>query len=87
MNLFFVWEYEQDALTVVDGADAGTLGANCIFEDQAGSQIAETLSHEIGHFLKCGDHYVAARSYELMYGITDTRGAHIGKVHANIMNR
>jgi hypothetical protein len=86
MNFFFVWEYEQSALTVIDGTDAGTLGGNCVFEDQAGSQIAETLCHEIGHFLNCDDHYVAANKHELMYGITDARGAHIGKEHANIMN-
>jgi len=86
MNFFMVWEYEQSALTVIDGTDAGTLGGNCIFEDHAGSQIVESMAHEVGHFLKCKDQYIAARSYELMYGITDTRGAHIGKQHANIMN-
>lgn len=85
MNFFLVWEYEQD-LTAGDGADAGALGADCIFEDAAGTQISETMAHETGHFLGVGDHYVAARSRELMYGITDTRGVHLPKAHVNTMN-
>ncbi len=86
MNFFLVWNYEQGALNVVDGTDAGTLGGNCIFEDGAGNQIGETMAHELGHFLGCDDHYNSAKIYELMYGITDARGRHIGKEHANIVN-
>lgn len=86
MNFFLVWEYEQDATPNVDNTDAGTLGGNCIYEDKAGAYPAETMSHEIGHFLGCDDHYDVSKKYELMYGITDARGAHIGKEHANIMN-
>ena len=86
MNLFFVWEYEQDGTPHADQTDAGTLTNNCIFEDNAGAQVPETLAHEIGHYLGCGDHYLAARKRELMYGITDTRGIHIPKQDANIMN-
>jgi hypothetical protein len=86
MNFFFVWEYEQDGTPHADSTDAGTLTNNCIFEDNAGRQVAETMAHEIGHFLGCGDHYIVARKRELMYGITDTRGIHIPKEDADIMN-
>jgi hypothetical protein len=86
MNFFFVWEYEQGADPTVDGADAGTLGANCIFEDHAGSQVAESMAHEIGHFLGRPDHYVSARKREVMYGITDQRGWHLPKEDVNVMN-
>lgn len=86
MNIFFVWEYEQDNTPFTDDTDAGTLSNNCLFEDHAGYQTAETLSHEIGHYLGCADHYVVARKRELMYGITDQRGIHIPKADANTMN-
>jgi hypothetical protein len=86
MNIFFVWEYEQDNSPFSDNTDAGTLSNNCIFEDNAGRQIAETLAHEIGHYLGCDDHYIAGRKRELMYGITDVRGIHIPKQDANTMN-
>ena len=86
MNIFFVWEYEQDATPLVDNTDAGTSAANCIFEDNAGVQLGESVAHEIGHFLGCGDHYILARKRELMYGYTDTRGIHIPKQDVNIMN-
>jgi hypothetical protein len=86
MNIFLVWEYEQDNTPFTDQTDAGTLSNNCIFEDRAGAQLAETFSHEIGHYLGCSDHYVAARKRELMYGITDARGVHIPKADADIMN-
>ena len=86
MNFFFVWEYEQDGTPHADSADAGTLTNNCIFEDNAGSQVAETLAHEIGHYLGCDDQYIVARKRELMYGITDTRGIHLPKQDVNVMN-
>jgi hypothetical protein len=86
MNIFFVWEYEQDNSPFTDQTDAGTLSDNCIYEDRAGRQTAETLAHEIGHYLGCNDHYIAARRRELMYGITDARGIHIPKQDANTMN-
>lgn len=85
-NIFFVWEYEQDITPRTDHTDAGTLGANCIFEDDAGRQVGETLAHETGHFLGCDDTYTSGTVKNLMYGITDTRGRHITKAHANIMN-
>lgn len=86
MNFFLVWEYEQDATPNVDDTDAGTLGGNCLFEDNAGSQVPTTMAHEIGHFLGRPDHYILARKRELMYGITDQRGVHLPKGDVNSMN-
>ncbi len=85
LNFFMVWEYEQDA-TAGDGADAGTLGPNCIFEDGAGTDIGITMSHEMGHFLGVSDHYNAARTQDLMYGITDARGINLRASDVNTMN-
>lgn len=85
-NIFFVWEYEQDATPLKDHTDAGTLGGNCIFEDRAGSEVAETLAHEAGHFLGCDDTYADTDKHLLMYGITDVRGKTLLKSHINTMN-
>jgi hypothetical protein len=85
-NIFFVWEYEQDDTPDVDNTDAGTLGGNCIFEDNAGSRVGETLAHEAGHFLGAPDTNLATEKNFLMYGITDQRGQKIPKVHAVLMN-
>lgn len=86
MNYFLVWEYEQDATPTIDDTDAGTLGGNCIFEDNAGIHVGVTMAHELGHFLGRPDHYVVARRLELMYGITDQRGVHLTKDDVNGMN-
>ena len=85
LNYFLVWEYEQDT-TPGDGADAGTLKGNCIFEDNAGTAVAVSMAHEMGHFLGRADHYVAARRLALMYGYTDQRGIHLPKADINAMN-
>ncbi|MBI3680100.1 MAG: hypothetical protein HY235_06855 [Acidobacteria bacterium] len=87
LNVFFVWEYEQDLTPATDDTNAGTMGGNCIFEDDIGAGIPmwRTLSHEIGHHLGVDDHYDAAKKYELMYGRSD-RGIHVPKGHADIMN-
>ena len=85
-NFFFVWEYEQDNSPATDNTDAGALGGTCIFEDAAGTEVAETMSHELGHYLGVGDYYTAATRNWLMYGYTDARGQHIPKDHANKMN-
>ena len=55
LNFFFVWEYEQDDSPGVDDANAGTLGGNCIYEDDIGAGIPlwRTMSHEIGHPSRC----------------------------------
>ena len=86
MNYFLVWEYEQDATPAIDNTDAGTLGRNCIFEDNAGTQIGVTMAHEMGHHLGRPDIYNAAQKHFLMYGITDQRGFHLSKADVNIMN-
>lgn len=51
-NVFFVWEYEQDATPGTDNANAGTIAAekNCIIEDHTGHS-ARTLAHETVHLL------------------------------------
>lgn len=85
-NVFFVWEYEQDINPNHDRTDAGTLSKNCIFEDHAGTNVGDTLTHELGHTLGCGDLYGATDRPLLMYGITDQRGQLVLKTHANIMN-
>jgi hypothetical protein len=85
-NVFFVWEYEQDITPNKDHTDAGTMGANCIFEDKAGKDVGETLAHETGHFLGAPDTYAAANKNLLMYGITDVRGQRITKGDANLFN-
>lgn len=85
-NVFFVWEYEQDATPFQDHTDAGNLAGNCLFEDQAGVEVGETLAHELGHYLGVADFYGNAQQDWLMYGYTDVRGRFIPKDHANTMN-
>jgi hypothetical protein len=85
-NIFFVWEYEQDSTPFTDHTDAGTLNGNCIFEDNAGTDVGITLAHEMGHFLGDDDHYDAARKHHLMHGITDERGINLSKENVNLMN-
>ena len=86
MNYFLVWEYEQDNTPEVDDTDAGTLGSNTIFEDNAGREIGVTMAHEMGHHLGRDDIYDAAQKHFLMYGITDQRGVHLAKEDVNVMN-
>jgi hypothetical protein len=86
LNYFLVWEYEQDATPTIDNTDAGTLGGNCIFEDNAGNAVGTTMAHEMGHFLGVGDRYAAAQKPDLMYGITDRRGYNLTKSDVNTMN-
>ncbi len=82
LNIFFVWEYEQDNTPNIDNVEAGTLGNNCIFEDNIGYQTHETMAHEIGHFLGV-DHPAPGLDLLMSPGRTDQR---ISKAHANIMN-
>jgi hypothetical protein len=85
-NYFLVWEYEQDTTPAIDHTDAGTLGRNCIFEDNAGVKVGITMAHEMGHHLGADDHYDVARKHHLMHGITDERGIHLKKSDVNTMN-
>ena len=87
LNYFLVWEYEQDT-TPGDGADAGTLAGNCLFEDSiGGNDTGVEMAHELGHFLGRHDHYVAARKLELMYGyFGGLHGVHLTKDDVNVMN-
>lgn len=57
-NVFFVREYEQEALSVVDGADAGTIASDkmCVFEDNQGNDTAAALAHETVHALGVSAH-------------------------------
>jgi len=82
LNIFFVWEYEQDNTPNIDNTEAGTLGNNCIFEDNISYQTHETMAHEIGHFLGV-DHPAPGLDLLMSPGRTDQR---ISKAHANIMN-
>jgi hypothetical protein len=85
-NYFFVWEYEQDATPGTDNTDAGAMDGNCVFEDAAGGEVAETLAHELGHFLGVRDFYENSHIGWLMYGYTDVRGRAIPRDHALRMN-
>ena len=58
-NVFFVWEYEQDATPAVDDANAGTLGSNTLTED-GDCPDGLTLAHEAGHFLSAALPHTAA---------------------------
>lgn len=86
MNYFLVWEYEQDNTPTVDDTDAGTVGSNCIFEDNAGREVGVSMAHEMGHHLGRPDIYNSAQMHFLMYGITDQRGVHLAKEDVNVMN-
>ena len=84
LNVFFVWEYEQDDKPNQDtSAEAGTSGGNCLFEDNIYKPTYDTLAHEIGHHL--GVHAHSAKGGDLLMSPqrTDTR---INKAHANKMN-
>jgi peptidoglycan hydrolase-like protein with peptidoglycan-binding domain len=52
-DVFWVWEYEQDATPAVDDANAGTAGTNTLSEDHD-CPDGLTLAHEAGHFLSGG---------------------------------
>lgn len=86
LNVFFVWEYEQDGTEGTDNAAAGTLRneGNCLMEDH--SPYADngwTLAHEIGHYLGVGPHSATGADLLMSPGRTANR---ISKAHATIMN-
>jgi peptidoglycan hydrolase-like protein with peptidoglycan-binding domain len=85
-NVFFVWEYEQDATPNVDDAEAGTISKDkmTIMEDNLTDITAEeVLAHEAGHFLKVSAH--SNDQDDLMVGAGKSK-LKIPKAHANIMN-
>lgn len=82
LNVFFVWEYEQDATPDEDNTAAGTSGGNCIFEDNTGRQTHDTLAHEVGHHLGA-EHSGDGLDLLMSPFRSDTR---ISKQHANTMN-
>lgn len=85
LNVFLVWEYEQDATPYTDDAGGGTSGSNTLLEDQLQGSMVRNLGHELGHALGLDDHYVAAHSHDLMYGYEDG-GRNLPKAHANTIN-
>ena len=84
LNVFLVWEYEQDATENIDNAAAGTLRSegNCLLEDNIGYQTHETLSHEIGHYLGMGH---STTGGDLLMSPSRTANR-ISKAHAAVMN-
>ena len=88
-NIFFVKELEVgesddpddncDALATIGGVD-------CIFEDDAGTDIGETIAHEAGHSLGCRHNSPVTSSIAmLMWDTTDERGRLLPKVHVELM--
>jgi hypothetical protein len=82
LNIFCVWEYEQDATPLRDDVDAGTLGGNTLVDDSVGQPRGETLAHELGHHLGLADASGAGSRGRLM----SPAGRHITKTEANTMN-
>ncbi|ERP87561.1 hypothetical protein Q669_12400 [Labrenzia sp. C1B10] len=86
-NVFFVWQYEQDATPAVNNTRAGTLAAekNCLMQDTiTGSTHAETLAHETIHLRGIGPHSGTA-THLIASGAVRT-GQLISRAQANIIN-
>jgi hypothetical protein len=85
LNVFMVWEYEQDATPYTDDTGGGTLGGNTLLEDHLQGYLHRNLGHELGHALGLPDHYVATHKHDLMYGY-ENGGTNLPKAHANVIN-
>jgi hypothetical protein len=85
-NVFFVWEYEQDASPNSDDTEAGTIKKDkmTIMEDKLTDITSEeVLAHEAGHFLGVGPH--SDDDDDLMVGAGKSR-LKLPKAHVNTMN-
>lgn len=85
LNVFLVWEYEQDDTPYIDNAGGGTTGGNTLLEDHLQGYLHRNLGHELGHSLGLPDHYDGAHKHDLMYGYEDG-GTNLPKAHANVIN-
>ncbi|QDG76883.1 hypothetical protein [Labrenzia sp. PHM005] len=85
-NVFFVWQYEQDATPAVNNTRAGTIASekNCLMEDTMSSPHAETLAHETVHLLGIADH--SAAHQHLIASGAHRNGQLISKSQANTIN-
>ena len=81
-NVFFVREYEQDRTPLRDEVEAGTLGKNCIFEDNTVDPAGLVLAHELVHRLGV-DH--TNRQRDLMFNGSPS-GTFLPKNHVNTAN-
>jgi hypothetical protein len=84
-NLFLVWEYEQDITPNTDNANAGTLDSNTLCEDNVRANPAETMAHEMGHFLGM-DHPDGGSTGNWLMSDASRTGNKIPKEDANIAN-
>ena len=90
LNIYFVWEYEQDRTPLVDDTNAGTLGSDILMDDDIedhgvhhGDHV--TMAHEVGHAL--GVDHTAARITKCLLSPGSVRtDVYIPKAHANTMN-
>lgn len=74
LNVFQVWEYEQDGTPATDGANGGTIDTDkmSIVEDAASNVHAHTVAHELAHALGLDDIGSASKKHHLMYGASRT---------------
>ena len=88
LNVFQVWEYEQDGTPGTDNANGGTIDTDkmSIVEDAASNVHAHTVAHELGHALGLDDIGSAAKKHHLMYGASRT-GQNLDKSEVNKMNQ